>query len=117
MVGSHLTRCSECGESFTATAWLLHAHNANQANCEVQICRRKAVGLCEVCAPLTTSGWRSIAGGLKLCGEHLMEHRRRGDAVRIVDGCDDENRGRGDVGGRGGNEWGLARRTPWDAAH
>ncbi len=86
MVGSHLTRCSECGESFTATAWLLHAHNANQARCEQQTCHEKAVGLCEVCAPLTPSGWQSIAGGLKLCGEHLLEHRRRGDTVRIVDG-------------------------------
>ena len=63
MVGSHLIRCTQCGESFTATAWLLHAHNSNQAHCEVQICRRKAVGLCEVCAPLATSGWQSTAGG------------------------------------------------------
>ena len=102
MVGSHLTRCNQCGGSFTATAWLLHAHNPNQAHCEIQICRRKAVGLCEVCAPLTPSGWQSIAGGLKLCGEHLLEHRRRGDTVRIVDGsvcrvCD----GRGEVQSQG----------------
>ena len=27
MVGSHLIRCTQCGEGFTATAWLLHAHN------------------------------------------------------------------------------------------
>ena len=102
MVGSHLIRCTQCGESFTATAWLLHAHNANQAHCEIQICRRKAVGLCEVCSPLATSSWQSIVGGLKLCGEHLVEHRRRGDAVRIVDGsvcrvCD----GRGEVQSQG----------------
>ena len=102
MVGSHLIRCNQCGGSFTATAWLLHAHNPNQAYCEIRTCRRKAVGLCEVCAPLTTSGWRSIAGGLKLCGEHLLEHRRRGDTVRIVDGsvcrvCD----GRGEVQSQG----------------
>ena len=84
--GSDLIRCSQCGESFTATAWLLHAHNPVQSSCEMPACSRKAVGFCEVCSPPTPRGWQSIAGGMQLCGEHLLEHRRQGHAVRIVDG-------------------------------
>ena len=93
--GSNLITCRQCGESFTASVWPLHAHHPDQAHCQLQTCSRKAVGFCQACEPPAVALFRPIAGGLTLCGEHLLEHRRLGHGVRIVDGsvcrlCDGE---------------------------
>ena len=93
--GSNLITCRLCGESFTASVWPLHAHHPDQAHCQLQTCSRKAVGFCQACEPPAVALFRPIAGGLTLCGEHLVEHRRLGHGVRIVDGavcrlCDGE---------------------------
>ena len=95
--GSNLITCRLCGESFTASVWPLHAHHPDQAHCQLQTCCGKAVGFCQACEPPAVALFRSIAGGLTLCGEHLLEHRRLGHGVRIVDGsvcrlCDGEGR-------------------------
>ena len=84
--GSNLITCRLCGERFTASVWPLHAHHPDQAHCQLQTCNRKAVGFCQACEPPAVALFRSIAGGLTLCGEHLVEHRRLGHGVRIVDG-------------------------------
>ena len=93
--GSNLITCRLCGESFTASVWPLHAHHPDQVHCALQTCRRKAVGFCQVCEPPAVALFRPITGGLTLCGDHLLEHRRLGHGVRIVDGavcrlCDGE---------------------------
>ncbi len=93
--GSNLITCRQCGESFTASVWPLHAHHPDQVHCALQTCRRKAVGFCQACEPPAAALFRPLEGGLTLCGEHLLEHRRLGHGVRIVDGavcrlCDGE---------------------------
>lgn len=84
--GSDLINCSQCGESFTATAWELHGHNPNQSRCERPACGQRAVGFCHICGPVRPGAWRATEGGMKLCGAHLLEHRRLDHRIRIVDG-------------------------------
>ena len=84
--GSHLVRCGQCQHSFTQTHWRLHGHNPDQAICQVQACRRRAVG-------------HRFSGGVPqlLCGGHLLEAQRSGGQVTFVDGrvcrvCDGHGR-------------------------
>lgn len=73
--GSHLVRCTQCQQSFTQTHWRLHGHNPDQAFCQAQACRLKAVG-------------HRYTGGVPqfLCGGHLLEAQRGGGQVTFVDG-------------------------------
>ena len=73
--GSQLVRCVQCQQSFTQTHWRLHGHNPDQATCNAQLCRRKAVG-------------HRYTGGIPqlLCGGHLLEAQRNGGQVTFVDG-------------------------------
>ena len=71
---SHIRWCSQCATNFTQTNWRLHAHNPDQALCQERYCRRKAVGHMLGYAPQL------------LCGAHLMEARRNGHEVTLVDG-------------------------------
>ncbi len=82
---SHIRWCSQCATNFTQTNWRLHAHNPDQALCQKQYCRRKAVGHMLGYAPQL------------LCGAHLMEARRNGHEFTFVDGrvcsvCEGEGR-------------------------
>ena len=84
--GSHPVRCGQCQHSFTQTHWRPHGHNPDQAICQVQACRRRAVG-------------HRFTGGVPelLCGGHLLEAQRGGGQVTFVDGrvcrvCDGHGR-------------------------
>ena len=84
--GGQLIRCSQCQNSFTQTHWRLHGHNPDQATCQAQACRRRAVG-------------HRFTGGVPqlLCGGHLLEAQRGGGEVTFVDGricrvCDGHGR-------------------------
>ena len=96
--GSDLVHCRTCHGSFTQSDWRLHVHNPNQAGCGLGHCIRKAVGFC-------------LSDSIAFCGQHLLEHRRHGHDVRIVDGricelCDGAGRTLAkDRGDTPGGEW------------
>ena len=73
--GRRLVYCKQCGGSFTQTKWPLHAHNPSQIRCDTPQCGKSAVGY-----------WASGRGLQSLCGNHLLEVRRSGQEVTIVDG-------------------------------
>lgn len=74
-MSTFLRWCSRCGTNFTRTNWQVHGHNPAQINCASRDCRRKAVGY---------SGTEYTP--TPLCGEHLVESQRNGNAVTFVDG-------------------------------
>ena len=85
-MSAFLRWCSRCDTNFTRTNWQMHGHNPAQINCTSRDCRRKAVGY---------SGTEYTP--TPLCGEHLMDARRGGNAVTFVDGrvcrlCDGHGR-------------------------
>ncbi|MDE2764992.1 MAG: CAP domain-containing protein [Chloroflexota bacterium] len=72
--GSDLTYCRECGGNFTRSAWTVHAHNPARVGCTLTYCPERAAGFC-------------AQESLALCGPHLLEHRRDGHPVQVVDGA------------------------------
>ncbi len=96
--GSGLVYCRECGGSFTRSAWTVHTHNPNRAGCALTYCTEQAAGFC-------------IHESLPLCGPHLVEHRRSGHQVQVIDGavcrtCDGGGRVHAqEVGNDPGGQW------------
>ncbi|MCE2470266.1 MAG: hypothetical protein J4F32_07145, partial [Dehalococcoidia bacterium] len=96
--GSDLVYCRECGGSFTRSSWTAHAHNPGRVGCALTYCPERAAGFC-------------VQESLALCGPHLIEHRRDGHRVQVVDGavcrtCDGGGRVHAqEVGDDPGGEW------------
>ena len=96
--GSALIFCRECGGSFTRSAWTVHAHNPARRRCGLTSCNEYAAGF-------------RAQDALALCGPHLIQHRRDGHPVQIVDGavcrtCDGWGRVHAqEVGDDPGGQW------------
>ena len=96
--GSDLVYCPECGGSFTRSSWTAHAHNPGRVGCALTYCPERAAGFC-------------VQESLALCGPHLIEHRRDGHRVQVVDGavcrtCDGGGRVHAqEAGGDPGGQW------------
>ena len=80
--GGDLVWCRTCGQQFTRTQYRVHGHNPNQSQCGDAQCSRAAVGYV-MGADLTHYNNR---GAALLCGPHLLERRRKGSEIHIVDG-------------------------------
>ena len=80
--GGDLVWCRTCGQQFTRTQYRVHGHNPNQSRCGDAQCSRATVGYV-MGADLTHYNNR---GAALLCGPHLLERRRKGSEIHIVDG-------------------------------
>ena len=80
--GGDLIWCRQCSRQFTRTQYRCHGHNANQARCADPQCDRPAVGYL-LGADISLYG---SAGAAFFCGPHLLERRRSGWEIYIVDG-------------------------------
>ena len=80
--GGDLVWCRTCGQQFTRTQYRVHGHNPNQSQCGDAQCSRAAVGYV-MGADLAHYNNR---GAALLCGPHLLERRRKGSEIYIVDG-------------------------------
>ena len=80
--GGDLIWCRTCAGQFTRTQYRVHGHNPNQSPCGDAQCSRAAVGYV-IGADLIHYNNR---GAALLCGPHLLERRRRGAEIHIVDG-------------------------------
>ena len=74
--------CRTCARQFTPTQYRVHGHNPNQSPCGDAQCSRAAVGYV-MGADLAHYNNR---GAALLCGPHLLERRRKGSEIHIVDG-------------------------------
>ena len=74
--------CRTCARQFTPTQYRVHGHNPNQSPCGDAQCSRAAVGYV-IGLDLTHYNNR---GAALLCGPHLLERRRKGSEIHIVDG-------------------------------
>ena len=74
--------CRTCARQFTPTQYRVHGHNPNQSPCGDAQCSSAAAGYV-MGADLAHYNNR---GAALLCGPHLLEHRRKGSEIYIVDG-------------------------------